>query len=510
MISVFVQLFGKFLSPVAQQFNQALMNPKAAQRAVQLELINGLIQTEYGKFYNINGVEDWHRLPIVDYPEIESWIHRQQNSHAHLITPHPILFYETTSGSTGSNKLIPYTPALKSSFNRMFCIWAYDLIKNGPKFSTGQVYMCISPTFAREGDSKIKGFEKNLKDDSEYLNWGLKLVLKPFLVALNGLGSARNAMEFKHQLAINLILAQRLEIISIWSPSFLITILNYIQENREILCQKLQTRLSLKRVQILSSQRIDWEKLWPHLKLISCWNSAMAADSAKHLNSYFPTVMVQGKGLLATEAPLTIPLIAAQGYIPVLQEVFFEFEDSQGQIYHLDQIQTGKVYSMIVSQKGGLYRYRIGDRVSVSHFYQHTPCLEFLGRTQTTTDLVGEKLHCDFVAAVLASLSLQAATFKTLIPVRQPMPHYLLLLDQTSQSVEEIAQQLDQALMQSYHYRYARQLGQLAPVTVQVSSQIPEILATQRLTSGTRWGDVKFPLLTLNPWETETELISLN
>ncbi|MDJ0694669.1 GH3 auxin-responsive promoter family protein [Mastigocoleus sp. MO_188.B34] len=34
----------------------------------------------------------------------------------------------------------------------------------------------------------------------------------------------------------------------------------------------------------------------------------------------------------------------------------------------------------------------IGDRVRVTHFYQSTPCLEFLGRTQEISDLVGEKL----------------------------------------------------------------------------------------------------------------------
>ena len=42
--------------------------------------------------------------------------------------------------------------------------------------------------------------------------------------------------------------------------------------------------------------------------------------------------MVQGKGLLVTEAPMTIPLISAQGCVPVLDEVFFEFEDESGKL----------------------------------------------------------------------------------------------------------------------------------------------------------------------------------
>ena len=120
--------------------------------------------------------------------------------------------------------------------------------------------------------------------------------------------------------------------------------------------------------------------------------------------------MVQGKGLLATEAPMTIPLIKAQGCVPVLNEVFFEFEH-QGNIYHLHELELGKVYSIIISQKGGLYRYRIGDRVRVTHYYLKTPCLEFLGRTETTSDLVGEKLHEDFVQDTLNQLHLRWGIF---------------------------------------------------------------------------------------------------
>lgn len=40
----------------------------------------------------------------------------------------------------------------------------------------------------------------------------------------------------------------------------------------------------------------------------------------------FPNVFVQGKGLLATEAPMTIPLIEANGYVPVLDEVFLNLK----------------------------------------------------------------------------------------------------------------------------------------------------------------------------------------
>ncbi|MFH7029312.1 MAG: GH3 auxin-responsive promoter family protein [Heteroscytonema crispum UTEX LB 1556] len=37
---------------------------------------------------------------------------------------------------------------------------------------------------------------------------------------------------------------------------------------------------------------------------------------------------------------------------------------------------------IILSQKGGLYRYKISDGDRLTHFYLNTPYLQFFGRTQ--------------------------------------------------------------------------------------------------------------------------------
>jgi hypothetical protein len=339
----------------------------------------------------------------------------------------------------------------------------------------------------------------------------------------------RTAEEFKRQLCLALLQAEQLETLSIWSPTFLKIHLDYIQTHRTELRQWL--KLSAERDRLLCEPEIPWTKLWPELKLISCWDSACAADPAQVLRDLFPGVMVQGKGLLATEAPMTIPLIAAQGCVPVLDEVFFEFEDESGKIYLLHELQSGEEYNIILSQKGGLYRYRIGDRVRVTHYYLNTPCLEFLGRDSSISDLVGEKLNEEFVSEALKALALEGTSFQCLVPTTTPEAHYILLLDQVNAPnnaicadarrlanaslsqqrfaiapralPEAIAQQLEQFLHQSPHYRHARLLGQLSSVQVLVSQQIPEILTSQRIASGKKWGDIKHSLLCDRPIEEE-------
>jgi GH3 auxin-responsive promoter len=443
------------------------------------------------------------------------------------LTSEPILFYEKTSGSRGAAKRIPYTKSLRRSFSQMFCIWAYDLIQHIP-FTTGKVYFCVSPKllpvadltidrinhdppksplkrgtlnlphvppFLRgaRGDHDLRDNRPNnaLQTDADYLDRWLTLILSPFLVTLPDAHRPQSPEEFKHKLAIRLLQAETLEIISIWNPSFLKVILDYISANRS----RLQSHLRPDRAQLLNSPIIPWEKVWPQLKLISCWDAAGATEQAKGLRSLFPRVLIQGKGLLATEAPMTIPLIAAQGCVPVLDEVFFEFEDGAGKIGLLHELAIGSEYQLIISQKGGLYRYRIGDRVRVTHYYHQTPCLEFLGRSGGMSDLVGEKLNPDFVRDMLQELELDSG-FKTLVPIGDPA-HYILLLD--CESDRSIAAELEQRLCRSHHYAQARSLGQLQAVRVMARSDMAEVWAKMRMQNGARWGDIKDEVLASQP-----------
>ncbi|MEL7034620.1 MAG: GH3 auxin-responsive promoter family protein [Cyanobacteria bacterium J06592_8] len=481
---ILINLLSKILTPTAQRFEQKLLQPEQTQKAVQEEIFTRLIKSKYGQSLGIKSIEDWQKIPIVNYEDIKQWIEPGKNK---LLTPEPIIFYEKTSGSKSQAKLIPYTKSLRKSFNQMFCIWAHDLITNGPKFTTGKIYFCISPEFEENQNSL------GLENDSEYLDLGLRLLLSPFLIILPK--RFKTVEEFKKALCLKLLETEELEILSIWSPSFLKIHLDYIQTHHKKLADQLKHRISDQRYKLLLQSQISWTQLWPHLKLISCWDNAYSQEPANYLRGLFPDILVQGKGLLATEAPMTVPLIQASGCVPLLDEVFFEFEGSDRQIYQLHQLEPNQIYSVIISQKGGLYRYKIGDRVWVTKFYLNTPSLEFIGREGNTSDLVGEKLHEDFVAEVMSQLPLKNTFFKTLIPINSSPPYYVLVVDRLDQHPSEIAQNLDRLLMQSYHYRQARLYGQLSPAQVIISPDMQENILHQKIASGKKWGDIKPEIL---------------
>lgn len=520
-----LKLIRPFIQPVLHwhltTFKKALQRPQASQQRVLKNIIAGLAETEYGRALKIHAGDDYltfaAKTPIRSFDELREWIERQQQTEKNVLVAEPVLFYEKTSGSSAAAKMIPYTASLKDSFNRMFFIWLGDLLENLPELKTGKTFISISPALNQKHMTE-QGKRVGLADDSEYLNPWASFLLKPFLVLPPQIQHLQSPASFKRALALLLLAEERLEVISVWNPSLLEVILDYIRENLDVLIADLQRgaanieatkftfkSVSAERLMRLEENPLEWRRLWSKLKLISCWASAHARPAAERLAAKFPGVFLQGKGLLATEAPMTLPLVEACGFVPVLTEVFFEFLDEQGNIRLLHELEIGREYEIILTQPGGLYRYPMGDRVGVTGFYQATPCLEFIGRTQEVCDLVGEKLNERFVQDCLSRLALQS-DFYILLPVMSEKPYYLLIVNQFSIDPPRLEAQLDQLLCEAYHYRKARTLGQLCRAQVGFDTSVQDIYFAYFMSKGMRFGDIKQKFLIANLTDAEALL----
>jgi len=467
-----------------RRFEQALEEPARIQAQLLQELAAQVAQTEYGQHFEVSSAADFRsKLPIVHYEELEPWVERQKASQKKILTSQAPKLFEKTSGSSGPAKYIPYTKALQSSFSRMFGLWAHDLLRDGPKLGSGKLFFSISPSLSAP-EMTSSGAMVGLEDDSDYLTGWMHWFLRPFLAVSPRLASIRDPERFKRELCTALVRAKKLEVISVWNPSFLLVLMDYIRENSK--------GLGL-------GAELNFQELWPRLKLISCWTNAQAEPVAKRLKAVFPNVLIQGKGLLATEAPMTIPWMRADGFVPLVDEVYFEFETEEGELLTLAEVKQGHRYRVIISQKGGLSRYRMGDVVEVTHFYKKTPCLEFVGRADAVSDLVGEKLNEDFVSTVLESVCTESASFRVLLPAREPHDHYVLLLDSISGDSGELATRLESELQAAHHYHHARQLGQLGACRVVVKSDAMAWFLEHEQARGMSLGDIKQPSLLTHP-----------
>ena len=149
----------------------------------------------------------------------------------------------------------------------------------------------------------------------------------------------------------------------------------------------------------------------------------------------------------------------------------FEFINDEGDVLDADQLRRGTSYEAVVTNGGGLWRYRLGDVVECTGHVRATPVLRFLGRAGRVSDLRGEKLSEAFVASVIRGLwngdEMPAYTALRAHQSATTARYDLLVSSDWRQNhATELAERADRALSTNPHYAIARRLGQLAPLTV--------------------------------------------
>lgn len=426
------------LTPTARRHAAAWADPAMAQAAARERIWRGLRETRYGERF-----ASFDALPVVGWEEVAPFVARQEAGEADVVTRDRVLFWEPTSGSGGPPKRVPYTAALRRCFSSMFAVWAHDVLMRGPRLRSGRIWFSVTPRFGtseRAGDGAPVG----TADDRDYLDGPLRALVDPFWVTAKGLSAARDPEAWRRCVAEMLCARRDLEGISVWSPTLLTALLDWMEAHRE---------------ELPNGERIgDWSALWPELRFVSCWDAGSAALPARALRERLPAVLVQGKGLLATECPVTVPRIGHDDTAaPLVADVVIELLDHRGDLVPLVAGREGERYDVVVSQPAGLARYRLGDVVEVRGRFGACPGLRFLGRLRTS-DRVGEKLT---EAAVVAAFALAGAPPGcVLVAVGD---YYRLEVDAASVP-DQLAARVDAALQHEHHYRLARQLGQLGAI----------------------------------------------
>jgi hypothetical protein len=155
------------------------------------------------------------------------------------------------------------------------------------------------------------------------------------------------------------------------------------------------------------------------------------------------------------------------------------------------------VGEVLLTTGGGLWRYRLGDRVEVTGFLRRTPCVRFLGKVDAVSDLVGEKLHAGHAEAVIRRLLSEVAVPPEALAFLAPdeggeRPGYTLFVAAPAPLPAGTDARLEALLAESFHYAHAVRLGQLRPARlflVEGSGWEPFHLACAA--RGRRLGDVK-------------------
>jgi hypothetical protein len=255
----------------------------------------------------------------------------------------------------------------------------------------------------------------------------------------------------------------------------------------------------------------DARTLWPGLDTINCWLDATSAAFGRELQALFPCVYLHPKGLLSTEAVVTLPFGDDPSPLLAVESAFFEFASDDGRISLAHQLEAGAEYRVIVSNHCGLYRYDTGDLVRVTGHETGTPRMRFRGRAGLFTDLCGEKLSETFVLSCFERLALREGGGAFIVPRAAPHPHYAFYLDAAIGPADEaahLAKRLDRELRANPQYDYARNLGQLGPIRPYRLADAFAVYRENASAEGRAIGTVKPPVLVKSFPEAEAEQAS--
>ncbi|MBI6845021.1 GH3 auxin-responsive promoter family protein [Pseudomonas syringae] len=494
-------------------------HPEQAQERLLLGMLSANRDCAFGRAHDFAGIRNASdfrdKVPMHTYAQLQPWIERARHESGAVLTTRPPLFFERSSGNSALQKLIPYTPEFLAQLQGSLTVWLADMYRQVPEISHGSGYWSMSPPLQQPAIS-ANGIPVGSVSDLQYLQGNAIAGLAGTLLIPD---LAHDVVHWRRQTLLALVADADLSFISVWSPTFLTSLLQPLfdtetPESRQT-CAWLEAMLPASRKLALRHARAQgvFTELWPRLAAVSCWMDGPSHGYAVQLAALFPQARWLPKGLFATEGVVSVPFGEGQGCPLAIGSHYLEFVGDDGLPRGAHSLRMGETAQVLLTTGAGLYRYALGDRVRMVGKHAGTPRVVFVGRSASACDLVGEKLDEQLVEGVLAQC-IDSADSACLIPdSRNTPPHYVALVSTSAVTPGQVlANSIETVLQGSFHYAHARTLGQLGPVRVRFVSGGAQTLAAllQRAAeaTGVRAGDVK-PRALISRLDTANALLAI-
>lgn len=217
----------------------------------------------------------------------------------------------------------------------------------------------------------------------------------------------------------------------------------------------------------------------PSLKGYICWDGGYVTGFLEKIRRHLPLEHFAHVPMfsMATET-LQTQTIVHDGkffFVPISDHVLYEFfpEDEDARNLLLaHELEQGRSYVMVVSDRWGLRRYNTQDVFLCLSKLGPMPDLRFQKRSGLTYSFTGEKVTAEQVDEALARIERSGSAQFTLVPSRpaEGLPHYVLLLAQVEASpvdAKALAARFDELMGEiNGEYREKRRSGRLGAVRV--------------------------------------------
>ncbi len=493
-------------SKLADEFHSNAAKIKAYQATKLRQYLDENSKTAFGTEHDLASIRDYEdykkAVPVLeDYADLKPYTDQIAAGKSDILFPGKPLFFETTSGTSSDVKLIPYNKTLKDEFGKAVAAWMHDLNRMDPKIFSGKSYWSLSPALKDHGMSS-GGIRIGTSNDSDYFDPVSAFFLNQIFAVPGHVSRIADPHEFYIHTWSHLLTCKKLTFISVWSPHFLIRLLDFFEENlREICYQSGAARTWADYIKGHMSERtFTLSLVFPDLRMISCWTQGQSKIWLKKLLSIAGGIPIQGKGLLSTEGVMSIPMGMDQHVLSYTSH-FYEFKRADNSIYTAENLIPDNIYEVIITTGGGLYRYNTHDLVRCTGFYESIPSLEFLGRSGHNSDLVGEKISetslVDLFSQAIENFPRTESLYFYPVASETTAGYWLIIESDDPSNVDNIVAFVESGLKQNPYYSQAIKSGQLQTLqSKNVAVGFSKILtAYYQKRKKIKDGDLKLPVL---------------
>lgn len=417
-----------------QRLIESLSSAKEWQDRLLTDLLKQNSDTDFGRkhgFGRIRNLADFrHAVPIGDYATMRPWIERSAAGEKGVLSADdPVVFFKT-SGSTGTNKVIPVTPSfMRTSFFPFYYAAIGNLFEHFPELGTrsgatlnlrydaagaaGTTTAGHPHLGASQVDFGRMFGELTATEPGSRAPWAALPIDTRHMTELEkAYVRLRSAVEHDIECVVGINPAAVSALphqLACWLPAMIKDLFDGTIAGRPGYTANKRRARQLERIAGYYPKALPCY-VWPNIKVLYCWTAGLASLYVPRLRESFgPDVSVLPAPTAASEAPVGLALDrhATAGSL-VTSAVVYEFigadEDIRPDSSTVDfsKLEPGQEYHVIVSHIGGLYRYALGDVVRVIDSSHGVPRVEYAGRN-TLSNCAGERLRESHIVQALHS-----------------------------------------------------------------------------------------------------------
>jgi hypothetical protein len=392
------------------------------QDALLKELLSAHAETAFGRdhgFARLRGWEDFRSaVPVRAYDDLRGYFDRVFAGEATALLPagEPPLMFSLTSGTTGEPKRIPVNARFAADMKRGWNMWGVRALRDHRGAWLRPILQITSSTCEQRSPTGLPcGAISGLLASRQ------KRIVRRMYAAPARAGELSDPLARRYAL-LRCAAGRDVAFITTANPSSTLQLIETAQAHAERLVRDIAegtctppgepdrdvidslrlrpNRRLARRIEacISTDGRLLPRHLW-NVELLANWTGGTLGLYLPRLRELFDGAPVRDIGLLASEGRFSVPLDdETPAGVAEITANLLEFlpaekrHDEHPDVLRAHEAEVGREYFLVVTNRAGLWRYDIDDRVRVVDRFGESPVFEFLSRGRNTASITGEKL----------------------------------------------------------------------------------------------------------------------